>query len=234
MRLGAPCRCGSACGNPEAGEKSMNRLIKRYGNRKLYDTRASRYITLDAVADLVRQGEDLRIIDNATGEDITAITFAQIILEGEKRKNGVVGLPVLRRLIQAGGEAVHEILSSVDRGREALGQLAEKGMRQLAQSAGVHDGERHGEGPRSLIDEILEVPQKQLEQIQHRIDAQVRASIERLTAHPAIRTELSRIEKNIRSLERQLHRLRSRQAPSSRGERKAPPHRKPSAAPDGE
>ena len=79
----------------------MTRLIKRYGNRKMYDTQASRYVTLDGVAELVRAGEDLRIIGNDTGEDLTALTFAQIIFEEEKRKNGVLGLPVLRRIEQS-------------------------------------------------------------------------------------------------------------------------------------
>ena len=64
----------------------MTRLIKRYGNRKMYDTQASRYVTLDGVAELVRGGDDLRIIDNDSGEDLTAVTFAQIIFEEEKKK----------------------------------------------------------------------------------------------------------------------------------------------------
>ena len=92
----------------------MTRLIKRYGNRKMYDTQESRYVTLDNVAELVRGGEDLRIVDNESGEDLTAVTFAQVIFEEAKRKNGLLGLPVLRRLIQHGGAAVQEILSSVD------------------------------------------------------------------------------------------------------------------------
>jgi polyhydroxyalkanoate synthesis repressor PhaR len=199
----------------------MTRLIKRYGNRKLYDTHASRYVTLDGIADLVRRGEDLRIVDNDSGEDLTAVTFAQIIFEQEKRKNGVLGLPVLRRLIERGGEAVHELLSSMDRGREALGELAEKGMRQLAHTAGMQESEaRHSEGTgKSLLNEILEVPQKQIEQIQQRIDAQVRASIERVTAHPTFQSELGRIEDSIRSLERQLSRLRKRQRKRSSARR---------------
>jgi polyhydroxyalkanoate synthesis repressor PhaR len=196
----------------------MDRLIKRYANRKMYDARASRYVTLDGIADLVRAGEDLRIIDNDTGEDLTALIFAQIIFEEEKRKNGLLELPVLRWIIQRGGATVQEILSQVDRGREAfvnVRDLAEKGMKQLLQgsdpgAAEAHGAKRHtpgGAGSRRL-EEILEAPQKQLEQLQHRIDAQVRASIERFTAHPAIQNELRRIEASVRSLQRQLHRLR--------------------------
>jgi polyhydroxyalkanoate synthesis repressor PhaR len=184
----------------------MTRLIKRYGNRKMYDTQASRYVTLDGVAELVRGGDDLRIIDNDSGEDLTAVTFAQIIFEEEKRKSGLLGLPALRWIIQQGGEALQELLSSVDRGREALGtvrELAEKRMKQLAhpqESAGAARGRAAAHDKRGLLNEI--------EQLQHRIDAQVRASLERVTGHPAFQNELRRIERNIKALERQLGRLR--------------------------
>jgi len=82
------------------------RVIKRYANRKLYDTRDSRYITLSQVAEFVRQGEDLLIIDNATKEDLTSVTLAQVIYQEEEQKKGddgraqVVG--TLRSLIQQG------------------------------------------------------------------------------------------------------------------------------------
>ncbi len=197
----------------------MDRLIKRYANRKMYDTQASRYVTLDAVADLVRAGEDLRIVDNDSGEDLTALIFAQIIFEEEKRKNGLLELPVLRWIIQRGGATVQEILHRVDRGREAIvnvRELAEKGMKQLLQGSEAAPEHRRakshsadGSGGRRLLEELLEAPQKQLEQLQHRIDAQVRASIERFTAHPAIQNELRRIESSVKNLERQLRRLRS-------------------------
>jgi polyhydroxyalkanoate synthesis repressor PhaR len=220
----------------------MALLIKRYGNRKLYDTQASRYVTLDGIAELVRAGQDLRIVDNDSGEDLTAVTFAQIIFEEEKRKNGLLGLPVLRWIIQQGGATVQDILARVDRGREALGnvrELAEKGMKQLAESAGVQAGARSGArhtdrgalhgrtapgAGRRLLDDILELPQKQIEQLQHRIDAQVRASLDRLTAHPTFQKELRRIEESIRGLERQLSRLRRRQGalPPRRRRRSAP------------
>jgi len=204
----------------------MVRVIKRYGNRKMYDMQASRYVTLDAVAGMVRAGEDLRIVDNDSGEDLTAVTFAQIILDGAKRRNGVLGLPVLRWIIQQGGEALHEILTGVDRGREALDsvrELAEKQVRQLAHAGesgtprrrrGVDKGRGPAPQGRGLLSEILDLPQKPLEQLQHRIDAQVRASLERVTTHPAVQAELRRIERSIRGLERQLGRLR-RTAPAA-------------------
>jgi polyhydroxyalkanoate synthesis repressor PhaR len=216
------------------GIAPMERLIKRYANRKMYDTRASRYVTLDGITDLVRSGDELRIVENDTGEDLTALIFAQIIFEEEKRKSGLLELPVLRWIIQRGGATVQEILDGVDRGREALEnmrEMAEKGVKQLFQTTApeprpaARQKRRAKAGPQrpGLIEEILEGPQRQLEQLQHRIDTQVRASLERLTAHPAIQKELRRIEASLKSVERQLSQLRrpprraaSRRSPSRR------------------
>ena len=60
-------------------------LIKRYANRKLYDTESKRYITLDGIAEMIRQQQDVKVVDHETGEDITALTQAQIIFEQERK-----------------------------------------------------------------------------------------------------------------------------------------------------
>jgi polyhydroxyalkanoate synthesis repressor PhaR len=60
-------------------------LIKKYANRKLYDTRTSRYITLDAIGDLLRQGAEIQVVDRETGRDITAVTLSQIVTTEERR-----------------------------------------------------------------------------------------------------------------------------------------------------
>ncbi|MCK6555007.1 polyhydroxyalkanoate synthesis regulator DNA-binding domain-containing protein [Candidatus Binatia bacterium] len=189
----------------------MTRLIKRYLNRKLYDTRASRYVTLDGIAEMVRNGEDIRIVDNATGDDITIVTFAQIIFEEAKRKNGSLGLPVLRRLIQVGGERVQEFFLGSERGRDGAVPAGERGKQTPTDGAQSSPAAEESAG-RGLIGEILELPQKQLEQLQQRIDGQVRASLERVTAHPTFQAELRRLEHSVHSLEKQLARLRRRPA----------------------
>ena len=71
------------------GER-QRRVIKRYSNRKLYDTAAKRYVTLDGIAELIRQGAEVRVIDHATGDDMTAQIQAQIIFEEEKRGGGLL------------------------------------------------------------------------------------------------------------------------------------------------
>lgn len=77
------------------------RLIRRHTNRKLYDTKDSRHITLEQLADLVRAGEDLHVIDHVTRRDVTAAKLAQVIFEEEKRSPR---LPVesLRQIIRDG------------------------------------------------------------------------------------------------------------------------------------
>ncbi len=81
-------------------------LIKRYANRKLYDTETKRYVTLDDLAAFVRQGEDLRVVDHATGEDLTSQTLFQIIFEEEKKIGGLLPQLFLTRLIRAGGSTL--------------------------------------------------------------------------------------------------------------------------------
>jgi polyhydroxyalkanoate synthesis repressor PhaR len=75
-------------------------LIKKYANRKLYDTRTSRYITLDGIAQLVREGHEIKVVDRDNGQDLTQVTLSQIVLEEEKRGP--------TRLVDAGGEMLHD------------------------------------------------------------------------------------------------------------------------------
>lgn len=186
---------------------SQTRLIKRYGNRKLYDVEASRYVTLDAIRALVQNGEDVRVVDNDSGEDLTRLTLAQIIYEAEKKNggSGSLSLPLLRRLVQFGDEAVRDLRRGVERGREALESVRE-GVQELV--AGRGKGKKGGGG--SLLEELLEAPQRTLDDLQHRIDAQVRQSVERVASHPALRNELKRIEQSLRQLEERLGRTRKK------------------------
>src|ERR1044071_5519278 len=80
------------------------RIIKRYANRKLYDTEHSRYVTLDQISEMIRQGDDVKIVDNKTKEDLTTVTLAQIIFEEEKKQRSFLPLGAMRNIIQSGGE----------------------------------------------------------------------------------------------------------------------------------
>jgi polyhydroxyalkanoate synthesis repressor PhaR len=84
------------------------RVIKRYANRKLYDLQQSSYITHEEIAQLVRDGEDVRIIDNRSKEDLTTSTLAQILLDEEKRSTRAMPVDTIRSLFQQGGEFIQK------------------------------------------------------------------------------------------------------------------------------
>ena len=80
----------------------MTRTIKRYGNRKLYDVEASAYISLDEIASLIRRGDTVQVLDNVTGEDITAQTLTQIVLDEGKRGRGMLPTELLHDVLRHG------------------------------------------------------------------------------------------------------------------------------------
>jgi polyhydroxyalkanoate synthesis repressor PhaR len=78
------------------------RLVKRYENRKLYDAAAGRHVTIEDIARLIAGGEDVVVEDRKTGEDITSVVLAQVILDGVKERGSSIPRQVLTRLIRLG------------------------------------------------------------------------------------------------------------------------------------
>jgi len=114
-------------------------LIKKYANRKLYDTRTSRYITLDEIAKLVRDGHEIAVVDRDNGTDLTQVTLSQIVLSEEKR--GPSGI------VDAGGEML------ADRG-QALLEYVRRTLNVPSDLRG--EVERRREGLETLADDALE------------------------------------------------------------------------------
>jgi polyhydroxyalkanoate synthesis repressor PhaR len=114
-------------------------LIKKYANRKLYDTRTSRYITLEGIADLVREGKEIHVVDRDTGQDLTQVTLSQLVLSAEKRGPA--------RLVDAGADAIH------DRGQVLLDYV-----RKTLNVPGdlVNQVERRRSDIESMVDEAIE------------------------------------------------------------------------------
>ena len=88
-------------------------LIKRYPNRKLYDTEAKAYVTLEQLTALIQQGADVQVIDHETGEDLTNLTLSQIILEQEKKRSGFLPRNLLTDLIRTGGSTLEQVIQTV-------------------------------------------------------------------------------------------------------------------------
>ncbi len=178
------------------------RVIKRYTNRKLYDTDQSRYVTLEDIARLVRENEEVRVIDNETQDDLTAVTFAQIILEEEKRKTNLVSVPFLRKLIHSGEAAVQDLSDSAKRALDQLGEITERAGGRVREV--VEEGGRAIDEGLGLIDDLINLPQRRLENLRD----VARKQVDRLRQNPSLQREIERLEKSIQSIEQMLNRLR--------------------------
>ena len=98
-------------------------VIKRYPNRKLYDTEAKGYITLEQIAELIRGGQEIQVIDNVSGEDLTAVVLTQIILEQEKKQAGFVPSAILAGLVQSGGRTLNSLRQSLMNPHDLIQQI---------------------------------------------------------------------------------------------------------------
>ncbi len=116
-------------------------LIKKYSNRKLYDLTRSRYITLEEIAELIRRGGQVKIVDAETQEDLTNITLVQILLEEEKRRN-LLPVPFLHQLIKYGEmyqDFFRQYLASNLEAMISMQREAERGIKQWSTLGGLRD-----------------------------------------------------------------------------------------------
>lgn len=197
---------------PEDGGQGP-RVIKRYANRKLYDTRDSRYVTLQQIAEFVREGEDVQIIDNNTKEDLTNVTLAQIIYEEEKKgEPAPASIKNLRSLIQSGGE---RLMHSLRDG--PLGKLVTRREDDDEGAAEDRAGGSGSAGSRSVVGPAKEA----LDQLQRTADDRVRALVATAMAHvQQLQSEVKRLQGRIEELEDRLMKATRR---SGRRDSEEPP-----------
>jgi polyhydroxyalkanoate synthesis repressor PhaR len=128
-------------------------MIKRYPNRKLYDTESKQYVTLNGIAELIRDGHEVQVVDHMSNEDLTAVTLTQIILEQEKKQGGFLPTAVLRGLVQSGGETLNAIRRNLSLPLELLRHVDEEIERRL--HALMSQGELAREEGLRLRDKLL-------------------------------------------------------------------------------
>jgi polyhydroxyalkanoate synthesis repressor PhaR len=157
------------------------RIIKRYANRKLYDTEHSRYVTLDQISEMIRQGDDVKIVDNKTKEDLTTVTLAQIIFEEEKKQRSFLPLGAMRNIIQSGGEWFAEAQRRVQ--SILPGKRHDKHDDAVNDVAPIDDdlpGDEAAVKKRSLasLREWVEHSKHRLEEWQKQVDSKIRTAID--------------------------------------------------------
>jgi polyhydroxyalkanoate synthesis repressor PhaR len=174
------------------------KVIKRYTNRKLYDTVESRYVTLDEIAEMIKAGGEVKIIDNRTKEDLTSVTLAQIIFEEEK-KTSKMSLEMLRDLIRHGGEMAQRIVEGTGaelRGRvEAVRAAAQQRVQSFIQS---------GQQTSDRAKELVVTSQEAVAALQRKVDERVRAAMEGMSNLGEVKRSLDDISRRIEGLEKRL------------------------------
>jgi polyhydroxyalkanoate synthesis repressor PhaR len=184
------------------------RVIKRYANRKLYDTQRSRYVTLDQIADMIRTGDDVKIVDNNTKEDLTSVTLAQIIFEEEKKQKSFLPLAALREVIQSGGQSLQEIASHAGaRVRSVFRRDGADGEEEAVPAdpePALEEGDGAATGPGHAIKEFLGRSQLTLDEWQRRVDERIHKVVETLAPWTVLQKELAELEQRLRDLESRL------------------------------
>lgn len=191
------------------------KVIKRYTNRKLYDTVESRYVTLDEIAEMVKQGVEVQIVDNRTKEDLTSVTLAQIVFEEEKKKNQMP-LSVLREIIRRPQDSLNEITQSVT---QRVATFREEATHRLDKLLG-REAENEPLTPAALLTQS----QKVVEAWQAKIDERVKHAIENvLGSLPALGRDLNALVQRIEQMEKRIAEMeearRSDEPRRGRGER---------------
>jgi polyhydroxyalkanoate synthesis repressor PhaR len=203
----------------------MSVLIKRYANRKLYNTQTSRYITLKGIAELIEAGEEVRVIDNETGEDITSVALSQILVDHE-RSNTNASQTLLSGLISRGGDALYEALRrGVGDASEGIGGLQDN-LRRLIKDR-ERDASKLGEWIAVSTPDFDNIVQNAMERVFKMLDLPRRGDIDALNAN------LQRVAKAVESLQR-AESGKGAAAGKADGKPRGESGRKPGVNPSGE
>jgi len=208
---------------------TTGRIIKRYANRKLYDTEHSRYVTLDQISEMIRNGDDVKIVDNKTKEDLTTVTLAQIIFEEEKKQRSFLPLGAMRNIIQSGGEwfaeaqrRVQDRVQSILPGKRKDGDgndIPDEVPEAPAAAAPADDsGDEAAQKKKSLaaLREWVDHSKQRLEAWQNQVEEKARGAIENIqhAVNPwaAVNKDVKALTDRIAELESKLHELEAHEA----------------------
>ena len=174
--------------------------IKRYPNRKLYDTEAKRYVTLDELAGLIQAGADIQVIDHESGEDLTNVTLTQVVLEQQKKSSGFLSRSLLTNLIRTGGDTIGETIGQVRKVVQGVVQEGVSGLTGFSPVGGATEIEEQ-------IGKLVEQGKHAVEQAQDalQIDARLAGLLHMLNV-PS-RNEVQQLQQQMDDLNQKLDKL---------------------------
>ncbi|ETR73811.1 MAG: regulator for granule-associated protein [Candidatus Magnetoglobus multicellularis str. Araruama] len=113
----------------------MSRLIKRYGSRKLYDTKESSYVSLDKIASWIREGQEIRVIDKKTSEDLTEQVLTHIISEEGRQGKTLLSIDLLHDLIRVSNKTVSDGVEHIQQKVDKVDRYVHKKVDNFVQSS---------------------------------------------------------------------------------------------------
>ena len=210
------------------------KVIKRYANRKLYDTERSCYVTLDEIALMIKDGEEVQVIDNKTKDDLTAVTLAQIIVEEEKKVSRMP-LKVLRGIIQNSNDTIGDLYQrfvdplqgmrddvegrvkglfkketsdAQDKAETADDSAATDAEAAAPEAAGTEAGaSTEGDEDGGPVRAFVATATSSFENMQRKIDERVKESLSTMGHLGQVGHEMAQLSNRLTSLEERLSRL---------------------------
>lgn len=204
---------------------SSLKVIKRYANRKLYDTERSSYVTLEDLSLMIKAGDEIQVIDNKSGEDLTAVTLAQIIFESEKKRS-VMPLGLLRSLVRDGGGALsefyrdqvdkvqakaHDIRERAEKIKTELEVRVDRASRVIARKG---DNEEHAEPTaeqqaqsKKLLSDLVVSSQKAFDELQKGVEDRFKGGVGTMSRYANLGREMDEIRKRLAELEERLEKF---------------------------
>ena len=202
--------------HPAADPSKEPRIIKRYSNRKLYDTVNSRYVRLEDIAAMVKAGTEVKVVDNQSKDDLTSVTLAQIIFEDEKAKRNPMPLGMLRDLVRHGGQSLTEFFTKevtprVQSIKEEAEVLRDRLLRRDAEAKEAKEAKDPKTASRDVAKELVASSQRALEDLQKRVDERIRAGVDNFQANlPAMTRDVEALEQRLSALEAKVGDLEKR------------------------
>ncbi len=178
------------------------KTIKRYPNRKLYDTEASRYITLEEIAEHLRVGGEVRVVDSRTGQDITSVTLAQVLVGEEKRQRREIPFQRLLALLQTGGDYLHRKIGTPV---TSLKGEAERTVHRIIR----------GDPPEELRDFIM-ATHRAYDDVQRRVDERLQVVLATVRNLSPVLKEIARLQDEVAALRARVEALERRDSQAGR------------------
>jgi polyhydroxyalkanoate synthesis repressor PhaR len=196
---------------------SATKIVKRYANRKLYDTERSCYVTLEDISVMIKAGDEVRVIDNKSGEDLTSVTLAQIIFETEK-KNSFMPLSLLRGLIQDGGDAIGEFARDrVDRVQAKAAEVKESAHKLrnewedrigsvIRKDGTTEGGNGEVKGPK-IITDLVGASKSAFDELQKNVEERIKGPVGAMARYATIGRDMEEIRRRLADLEQRLEKF---------------------------